>query len=87
MTGSSKKIYEQEYTISIVGKTIEITKPIRVYIEEKISKIESLSHHIIDIKVRLDVQKLNHTVDILLKFSHFRVNVGAITEKDRKSVV
>ncbi len=80
MTGSSKKFDEQEYTISIVGKNIEITKPIRDYIEEKIAKIEVLSTHIIDVKVRLDVQKLNHTVDILMKFSHFRVNVRAITE-------
>ena len=80
MTKSSKKINEQEYTISVIGKNIEITKPIRDYIEEKIAKIEILLTGIIDVKVRLDVQKLNHTVDIFMKFSHFRVNVRAITE-------
>lgn len=71
---------EGEYTVSVIGKNIEITKPIRDYIEEKISKIEKITNHIIEVDVRLDVQKLNHTVDILLKFSHFRVKVGAITE-------
>ena len=80
MTKSSHKFNDQEYTISVVGKNIEITKPIRDYIEEKIAKIEALSTDIIDVKVRLDVQKLNHMVDIFLKFSHFRVNVRAITE-------
>ncbi|MCB1072933.1 MAG: ribosome-associated translation inhibitor RaiA [Chlamydiales bacterium] len=80
MTKSSQKFDDQEYTISVVGKNIEITKPIRDYIEEKIGKIEALSTDIIDVKVRLDVQKLNHMVDIFLKFSHFRVNVRAITE-------
>jgi len=80
MTKSSQKFDDQEYTISVVGKNIEITKPIRDYIEEKIAKIEALSTDIIDVKVRLDVQKLNHMVDIFLKFSHFRVNVRAITE-------
>jgi len=80
MTKSSQKFDDQEYTISVVGKNIEITKPIRDYIEEKIAKIEALSTDIIDVKVRLDIQKLNHMVDIFLKFSHFRVNVRAITE-------
>lgn len=80
MAKSSQKFDDQEYTMSVVGKNIEITKPIRDYIEEKIGKIEALSTDIIDVKVRLDVQKLNHMVDIFLKFSHFRVNVRAITE-------
>ncbi|QVL58114.1 MAG: ribosome-associated translation inhibitor RaiA [Simkaniaceae bacterium] len=80
MTKSSKKFDEQEYAISVIGKNIEITKPIRDYIEEKISKIETLSTDIIDLKVHLELQKLNHTVDIFMKFSHFRVNVRAITE-------
>lgn len=80
MTGSAKKFDNQEYTIDIIGKNIEITNPIREYIEEKIEKIEDLSTDIIDVKVRLDVQKLNHAVDILMKFSHFRVNVHANTE-------
>ena len=80
MTKNPYKFNDQEYTISVVGKNIEITKPIRDYIEEKIAKIEALSTDIIDVKVRLDVQKLNHMVDIFLKFSHFRVNVRAITE-------
>ena len=80
MTDSSKKFDQQEYTVNIIGKHIEVTKPIRDYVEEKISKIESLSTHIIDVRVNLDVQKLNHTVDIIVKFSHFKVNVHAITE-------
>lgn len=80
MSESSKKFDDQEYTITINGKHIEITKPIRDYVEEKIIKIEALSTHIIEIRVNLDVQKLNHIVDINMKFSHFRVQVKAITE-------
>ncbi|WP_420422144.1 ribosome hibernation-promoting factor, HPF/YfiA family [Simkania sp.] len=80
MAQTPKTFDEGEYTVSVVGKNIEITKPIRDYIEEKISKIEKITNHIIEVDVRLDVQKLNHTVDIILKFSHFKVKVGAITE-------
>ncbi|MEM8727346.1 MAG: ribosome-associated translation inhibitor RaiA [Chlamydiota bacterium] len=80
MTKGSRKFDDREYTISVVGKSIEITKPIRDYIEEKIAKIEALSTDIIAVNVRLDLQKLSHTVDVSLKFSHFRVNVKATTE-------
>ena len=80
MTDSSKKFDKQDYTVNVIGKHIEITKPIRDYVEEKITKIESLSTDILDIRVTLEVQKLNHKVDIIMKFSHFRVNVHAITE-------
>ena len=80
MAQTPKAFDDGEYTISVIGKNIEITKPIRDYIEEKITKIEKITNHIIEVDVRLDVQKLNHSVDIILKFSHFKVKVGAITE-------
>jgi putative sigma-54 modulation protein len=80
MTQAPKAFDEGAYTVSIVGKHLEITKPIRDYIEEKIGKVEKITTHIIEVDVRLDVQKLNHSVDILVKFSHFRIKVGATTE-------
>lgn len=80
MAQSPKEFDDQSYNVSVTGKNIEITKPIRDYVDEKIAKIEMITNHIIDINVKLDVQKLNHTVDIILKFSHFKVKVRAITE-------
>lgn len=80
MAQSPKEFDDQSYNVSVTGKNIEITKPIRDYVDEKIAKIEMITNHIIDISVKLDVQKLNHTVDIILKFSHFKVKVRAITE-------
>lgn len=80
MSPTPKTFDEEKYIISVIGKNIEITKPIQEYIEEKIAKIEKITNHIIEVGVRLDVQKLNHSVDLMLKFSHFKVNVGAITE-------
>ncbi|MGE0198235.1 MAG: ribosome-associated translation inhibitor RaiA [Simkaniaceae bacterium] len=80
MAQSPKNFDDQTYNVAVISKHIEITKPIRDYIDEKIAKIEVITNHIIDVHVRLDVQKLNHSVDIVVKFSHFRVNVKAITE-------
>ena len=71
---------EGEYKIAILGKNIEITTPIREYIEEKVHKLEKIAHHILEIDVRLDIQKLNHLVDIVIKFSHFKIKVHAVTE-------
>ena len=54
MVQSPKDFDDQEYNIAVTGKNIEITKPIRDYIDEKIAKIEMITNHIIDIHVRLD---------------------------------
>jgi putative sigma-54 modulation protein len=31
--------------------------------------------------VRIDIQKMDHTVDIVMKFSHFKINVHAVTDE------
>ena len=71
---------DRDYNVVIIGKGVEVTKPIREYIEEKVSKIEKLTPHIIDVHIRIEVQKLNHFVDIVMKFSHFKVKVGAVID-------
>jgi len=69
----------RKYNVMVTGKNIEVTQLIRGYIDDKITKVEVITNHIIDIHVKLDVQKLNHIVDIILKFSHFKVKVRANT--------
>ena len=81
MVYNKSAIEGKEYNISIIGKHIELTNSIKEYIEQKVEKIEKLSVNIIGIVVRLDVQKLNNSVDIILNFSHFKVKVGATTEE------
>lgn len=80
MSQSAKNFNSQGYNVAVVGKNIEVTKPLRDYVDEKISKIEMMTHHIIDVRVRLDVQKGNHMVDIVTKFSHFKIYVRSNTE-------
>ena len=80
MSHISNSFQGDSYTLSLVGKHVEVTKPIRDYVEGKIAKIEKIIPHLIEVHVLLDVQKLNQSVDIILKFSHFKVKVGAITE-------
>ncbi len=68
-----------DYTISITGKHIEVTKPIRDYIEEKLHKIEHITSGIIDVYVVIEVQKIHHSCSIVMKFSHFKIKVMADT--------
>ncbi len=66
--------------INVVGRHIEITQPIRDYIEEKIGKIEKLAPQILEVSVRLDVEKkIHHIVHVIMKFSHFKIVVHAET--------
>lgn len=73
------KFQTEGYSVEIMGRNLQITKPIQNYVLEKISKIERFTDHILDITVTLEVQKLAHTASIVMKFFHFRIQVHATT--------
>lgn len=68
------------YHVAIVGKNLPLSDTIRNYIKEKLSKVERFSKNILDILVTLEVQKLQHTVTILMNFSHFHIKAHATTD-------
>jgi putative sigma-54 modulation protein len=70
---------EHHIDVTVLGKNIEVTTPLKNYVMGKVAQIEHLNHQGIRMTVRLDIQKLDHIVDIVLKFSHFKVQVHAIT--------
>lgn len=74
------------YAIEIQGRHVQITEPIRDYIFTKLEKIERFSPNLIDVIITLEVQKLDHRVDILLRFDHFKVKVHAVTENMYASI-
>ncbi|MEI6242936.1 MAG: ribosome-associated translation inhibitor RaiA [Chlamydiota bacterium] len=74
------KFSTEGYNISLVGKNVPITDALRQYVLEKISKIERITHNILEIFVTLEVQKVTQTVSIVLKFSHYQIKVHASTE-------
>lgn len=73
-----KKFEEEEalgYNIEIVGRNIEVTETMRIYIWNKISKIERFQNHIMYVHIALELQKLEHFCTIVLKFNHFKIKV------------
>lgn len=71
---------DQGYNITITGRSINVTDAMKNYALEKISKIERYSNRIIDVTITMDVQKLQHRVDIVAKVDHIKIKSQAISE-------
>lgn len=68
------------YNISVTGRNVVVTDAIRDYAIEKVSKIERFSDRIIDILVTLDIQKIEHRVDIVAKVDHMKIKSHAVSD-------
>ncbi|CUI16019.1 conserved hypothetical protein [Candidatus Protochlamydia naegleriophila] len=71
---------DAEYNIKITGRQVEITDSMKDYAMEKISKIERFMNRIIDINVVMDIQKIDHRVEIILKAGHTKITSQASTQ-------
>ena len=49
--------------ISITGHHVDITPPLKQYVETKLSRVERHFERVIDVRVILDVEKLSHTAE------------------------
>ena len=76
----SAKFEMEGYSIEIHAKHFPLTDAIRDYVLEKISRIERFSKDMLDIDVTLDVQKLEHSATMLLKFLQFQIRSHASTD-------
>lgn len=58
------------FNIQITGRHVEVTDSMKAYAMEKISKIERFSNRIIDVNVVMDIQKIEHRVEITMKIGN-----------------
>ncbi len=65
------------YDIQITGRHIAVTDSMKDYAMEKASKIERIMNRIIDIAVIMDIQKLQHRVELILKAGNLRLTSHA----------
>lgn len=79
MKGKAKaaEFVDEGYKIHVTGRDVLVTEAMKNYAIEKISKIERFSKRIIDVIVTMDIQKLDHRVDIVLKVDHIKVKSQA----------
>ncbi len=74
------------YEIHVTGRNVQVTDSMKDYAVEKIQKIERFSERIIDATVIMDIQKLDHRVDIILKVNHWTIKSSAVTTQMYASI-
>lgn len=75
-----KEANAQEYDITVTGRHVLVTDAMKDYAFEKIGKVERFNLRIIDVIVTMDIQKLQHIVNIELKVNDFRLKSTAISD-------
>ena len=70
---------EEGYNIDVVGRNVQVTDSMKSYAMEKVLKIERFNLRIIDVSITMDIQKLDHRVDIKLKIDHIKIKSQATT--------
>ena len=71
--------FEQGYKVTVTGRHVHVTQAMKDYAIEKISKLDHFAPRIIDVYVTMDIQKLDHRVEIVMKYGHTIINSFAVT--------
>jgi len=72
-------LYEKD-KVTIIGRNLTVSGPMREHIHDKIQKIEELTPPVIKVVVILEMVRELSRVEILYKFSHFDVMVHGVTD-------
>lgn len=70
---------EEGYNITVTGRNVQVTDSMKDYAIEKVSKIERLVDRIIDVNITMDIQKIEHRVDMSMKLNNIKINSQAIS--------
>jgi len=75
-----KKFLEEDaagYAIHVLGRGLHVTQPMKDYAWEKMSKAERFGMRIMHVQIVLDIHRLEHVCDIIVKLEHFPLKVQA----------
>ncbi|HUD01177.1 MAG TPA: ribosome-associated translation inhibitor RaiA [Rhabdochlamydiaceae bacterium] len=64
------------YRLNINGRNVFVTEAMKNHAIEKLSKLDRFHNHVTELHVTLDIQKMEHTCIIVMKFDHFKVKVS-----------
>jgi len=76
------------YTINVEGRHVLVTDAMKDYAIDKLSKIEKYANprRIIDVHVVMDIQKLDHRVEVILKINNQLITTHTTTDDMYKSI-
>lgn len=72
--------FESGYNVVVTGRHVHITDGMREHAVQRLNKLEHIADKIIDIHVTMDIQKLDHRVDILLKYGSTLIRSHAVSD-------
>ncbi|MEX1012268.1 MAG: ribosome-associated translation inhibitor RaiA [Waddliaceae bacterium] len=72
---------DDTYQIHVTGRNVNVTEPMKQYAIEKVSKIERFTDRVIDVLVIMDVQKIDHRCEIVMRMGHTKI-IGHATTTD-----
>lgn len=67
------------YNISVTGRHILVTDAMKDYAMEKLSRIEKFTDRIIDVAIRMDIQRAEHRVDLIMTVGHLKIKSSAVS--------
>jgi len=81
MTTQKERIaeFDQGYNVIVTGRHVHVTDGMKQHAIDKISKLDKLSDRIIDVHVTMDIQKISHRCDIMMKYGHTFIRSHADT--------
>jgi putative sigma-54 modulation protein len=74
------------YTVTIIGRHVDVTDGMKQYLQDKISKIERLHGRVLGIVATMDVVRTQQTVDLVMRVDHIKVVVHASTDSMYASI-
>lgn len=74
------KFQDEEYDITVTGRNVMVTEAMKSYAIEKISKIDRFNNRVTDVNVTMDIQKVEHRVDLMLKVDQLLIKSSAVSD-------
>lgn len=72
-----EKFQNESYDIQVTGRNVMVTDAMKNYAIEKISKIDRFNCRITDVSIVMDIQKMEHRVDIVVKVGQLVIKSSA----------
>lgn len=77
---------QEGYSINVIGRNIAVTDALRDYVLEKVSKLDRFGTRIIDLLISMEVQKIDHKVDITMKVNDTKIKCSANSDNMYASI-
>lgn len=77
---------KEGYTIKVFGRHVSVTDAMKSYAVEKVSKIDRFHSRVLEVIITMDVRKVLHIIDIILKVDHTKIKSHCVSDNMYASI-